>query len=233
MSPGAVRAGLTAEALLVLLKHPLTHTGADRSDHLRCTRDLELHLRRQGIRLSGRRNPAELARADGAEHGAWADWIGAALQRPASRRTGCAGRPRPAASGAWPRLLVAGPVPASGTPAGSGPEPDGAKARRRWPTCAREAGYGGDADCAANTAICSARSWPRGEVRQPGAPSSPGSGSGARIEARVQGADLVILGGLNDGIWPQHAAARSLAEPADARRCRSVAARTADRPFRA
>ena len=32
------------------------------------------------------------------------------------------------------------------------------------------------------------------------------------LEARVQGADLVILGGLNERIWPQAAAARSLAE---------------------
>ena len=33
---------LTAEALLTLLKHPLTATGADRGLHLKLTRDLEL-----------------------------------------------------------------------------------------------------------------------------------------------------------------------------------------------
>ena len=40
---------LTAEALLTLLKHPLTHTGAGAHDHLRRTRDLELHIRRKGL----------------------------------------------------------------------------------------------------------------------------------------------------------------------------------------
>src|SRR6056297_3125242 len=39
---------LTAELLLTLLKHPLTHSGADRGAHLRLTRELELHLRRKG-----------------------------------------------------------------------------------------------------------------------------------------------------------------------------------------
>ena len=42
------RQTLSAEALLTLLKHPLTHQGAARGDHLRLTRDLELHLRRFG-----------------------------------------------------------------------------------------------------------------------------------------------------------------------------------------
>src|SRR5690606_36209899 len=39
---------LTAETLLILLKHPLVASGADRGDHLRRTRNLELRLRRRG-----------------------------------------------------------------------------------------------------------------------------------------------------------------------------------------
>lgn len=39
---------LTSDALLILLKHPLCHTGARRGDHLRLTRELELQLRRKG-----------------------------------------------------------------------------------------------------------------------------------------------------------------------------------------
>jgi len=41
-------APLTAQTLLTLLKHPLTHLGAARGAHLRLTRELELHLRRNG-----------------------------------------------------------------------------------------------------------------------------------------------------------------------------------------
>ena len=39
---------LTADALLTLLKHPLTGSGTDRGAHLRFTRELELDLRRRG-----------------------------------------------------------------------------------------------------------------------------------------------------------------------------------------
>ncbi len=43
------------------------------------------------------------------------------------------------------------------------------------------------------------------EVRDPVAPH-PGIMIWGTLEARVQGADLVILGGLNDGVWPEHPA---------------------------
>ena len=39
---------LTADALIVLLKHPLCHSAGRRGDHLRLTRELELTLRREG-----------------------------------------------------------------------------------------------------------------------------------------------------------------------------------------
>ncbi|MEL6648930.1 MAG: double-strand break repair protein AddB, partial [Pseudomonadota bacterium] len=39
---------LSAELLLTILKHPLTHSGSDRGPHLRLSRELELHLRRHG-----------------------------------------------------------------------------------------------------------------------------------------------------------------------------------------
>ena len=39
---------LTSETMLTLLKHPLCHSGQGRNEHLLCVRDLELHLRRNG-----------------------------------------------------------------------------------------------------------------------------------------------------------------------------------------
>jgi len=41
-------ARMTGAALVTLLKHPLCHDGTGRGDHLRQTRDLELHLRAKG-----------------------------------------------------------------------------------------------------------------------------------------------------------------------------------------
>ena len=69
-------------------------------------------------------------------------------------------------------------------------------------------------------------------VRRPGAP-------GARVriygplEARLQQADRVVLGGLVEGTWPPETAKRSLAQPPDAARSWARSARTADRPVRA
>ncbi len=42
----------------------------------------------------------------------------------------------------------------------------------------------------------------KGEVRDPNTPH-PGVMFWGTLEARVQGADRVILAGLNDGIWPE------------------------------
>ena len=36
------------------------------------------------------------------------------------------------------------------------------------------------------------------------------------LEARLQQADLLILGGLNEGTWPAETGGRSVAQPADA-----------------
>ncbi len=45
---GLFEAPLTAESLLTLLKHPLTHNAANRGEHLRFTHELELYLRAKG-----------------------------------------------------------------------------------------------------------------------------------------------------------------------------------------
>ena len=45
----------------------------------------------------------------------------------------------------------------------------------------------------------------RSEVRDPVLPH-PNIMIWGTLEARVQGAELVILGGLNEGVWPEHAA---------------------------
>ena len=53
------------------------------------------------------------------------------------------------------------------------------------------------------------------------------------LEARLQQADLLILGGLNEGTWPAESGHRSLDEPADAPGLRPAAAGAQDRSCRA
>ncbi len=50
------------------------------------------------------------------------------------------------------------------------------------------------------------------------------------LEARLQTVDRMVLGGLNEGVWPSRSAQRSLAVAADARRDRARSAGTTHRP---
>ena len=52
------------------------------------------------------------------------------------------------------------------------------------------------------------------------------------IEARLQQADLIILGGLNEGVWPQLPTPDPWLAPQHPPRARSAKPRTADRPRR-
>ena len=67
---------LTSETLLVLLKHPVTHSGEGRGQHLRNTRELELYLRRHGPAFL---TPQALLKwAEAQDHyRPWVDWINA------------------------------------------------------------------------------------------------------------------------------------------------------------
>src|SRR5690606_98916 len=78
----------------------------------------------------------------------------------------------------------------------------GAEARAAMAALEREAGHGGALTALEYRDLVGAM-LARGEVRQTvrGHPLVRFWGT---IEARVQGADLVVLGSLNDGLWPQH-----------------------------
>ncbi len=204
---------LTAEALAVLLKHPLTHSGADRGPHLLCTRDLELHLRQMGPPYPDACSLTDWATADqptpcrstvnraGASSappgaGAWASWLGAALppapdpgDRPLSDHLA---RHRTLAE-----TLAAG---LSGTP------------RELWAAEAgRQAADAMDAlaQAAPSAAPMSAFDYARLLDRVLSAvnvgedvPAHPGLRIRGPREARGESADLMILAGLNEGAWP-------------------------------
>jgi len=187
---------LTSEALLTLLKHPLTHTGAERGDHLRHTRDLELHLRDKGIPFPDVAQITAWAKKD--DRTQWGAWV-----------TGCFCQP--AVDGDLPladwmsrhraraEAIAAGS--ASDDPAELWNETAGREVRKIVDELEREAPHGGPLD-ARDYADLFGAVLSRGEVRDRDAPH-PHIKIWGTLEARVMGADLLILGGLNEGNWPE------------------------------
>ncbi len=195
-----LHAPVTAETLLALLKHPLCHAGDDpraaRSAHTRAVPELEAHIRRNGMPYPDR---AALARWPGAEsHGAWTDWIAT---------TFCTGPDpdrRPLSD--WVAIHVARTEAAV-----AGSEGHGARAlwdreagralRQIMDELIAEAPHGTELS-ARDYADLFGAILSRGEVRNPDA-VHPAIRIWGTIEARVMGADLMILGGLNEGSWPE------------------------------
>ncbi|MFV2051215.1 double-strand break repair protein AddB [Aliiroseovarius sp. YM-037] len=194
------RQKLTSDALLALLKHPLANTGGEgRGQHLLWTRELELSLRRHGPPFPG---PDDLSAwaAKGGEDGRaeWADWIASLI----------CGRERAGTRSLDAHLaehldiaaaLSSGP---DGTTLGElWEKPAGKEALRIVTELRQEAQHGGEMTAAEYDALFLSV-LNQGEVRDPIRPH-PNIMIWGTLEARVQGADLVILGGLNDGVWPE------------------------------
>ena len=187
---------LTAESLLTLLKHPLTHSAAGRGDHLRLTREFELHLRRKGPPYP---DAASVA-AWGAAHDAadWADWICTAFT----------GRDMPGEVDFASRLdahldllhlAIRGSDPAA--VAQPWTHADGIEAGR-IADALRDAAPAGGPLSAFDYANLFDAVLSGGEVREISAPH-PHILIWGTLEARVMGADLLILAGLNEGSWPE------------------------------
>jgi len=192
---------LSSEALLVLLKHPLAASGEDRGNHLVWTRELELYLRREGVPSP---TPADLLawaeRGGGTREGRddWAEWVGA---------TFCGRRQ----TGRTPltTLLSAHLGLAEAIAAGPGGQPStdlwdkatGRKAKEILSDLSANADAAGEMSAGDYAVLLS--SLLRGaEVRDRDA-GHPQALILGTLEARVQSADLVILGGMNEGTWPE------------------------------
>ncbi len=190
---------LTSESLLALLKHPLTHSGdCGRGDHLRWTRDLELSIRKNGPAFPTKDSLNKWATKntdDGRRE--WMKWLGDLLTGLEQIGT------RSLTEHLEHHIFLANSLGAGPDAAGSGEiweKPAGHKALEQVEMLKACAGFGG---------VLSAFDYVnlfRGvlnqtEVHDPTRPH-PGIMIWGTLEARVQGADLVILGGLNDGIWP-------------------------------
>ena len=196
---------LTIADLLVLLKHPLCATGAGgdaRGEHLRLTRDLELALRRNGPAFPNREALHRWAKEKPQERMAWVDWLCRAIDQFSAPET------EPLSASVETHMALTGLIAAG--PAGSVEaselwrEEGGREALRAMQELAREAGHGGDVTPPAYADLINRHL--QGGMARSGVAAHPLIAIWGTLEARAQGADLVICGGLNEGSWPEAAA---------------------------
>ena len=195
---------LAPAELIAVLKHPLTSKANDRNNHLRMTRELELaKLDRDTPVIRGGPPFVDFAllqkwadtKTDTVKD--WITWIAQALE-PLS---GEAKRPM----SEWVQLHQTLLTTLSGGPLckthSLWDEKDGQKAQMLFESLQSETGSQTDWTAADYTALL--YSLLKSEDVRDAVTPHPNIAIWGTLEARVQGADLVILGGLNEGIWPQ------------------------------
>lgn len=200
----AMTTPVTSEAMVALLKHPLCHSGAERGDHLRRTQDLELQVLRRGLAFPTRAALMDwaCARKDDDAAPVWVAWVSDHLLDGVDRA------PMPLADRlalhkARADALAAGPgQPDAGELYDKEP---GAAATKLLTNLAADAPSGGPMSARDYADFFSALAHDR-EVRFALRPHADVLIWGTQ-EARVQGADVTILAGLNEGTWPQAASA--------------------------
>ncbi|MFK7836971.1 MAG: double-strand break repair protein AddB [Sulfitobacter sp.] len=195
---------LDAEALLTLLKHPLTHSGSGRNEHQLNTTRLEMQIRRdglpypdaEGLARIGAKVQDKIAAED--RFGNWLTWV-------AETFCGCHIKgERPLAAWVDDHLAMAEMIAAGSTHDenhGLWKKKAGQKAQAVLQSLQEHAAFGGTMTAADYTDLVGALLATE-EVRDRDAPH-PDVMIWGTLEARVQGADLIIMAGLNDGTWPE------------------------------
>ena len=200
MVSNAIGQRLTSETLLILLKHPLTHTGGGRGQHLLWSRDLELEKLRGGSPFVNFQDLSEWAksRQDSDKLSIWINWLEGCFNSIDQIQTldlsdmvaihrKCA------------ETLAAGAL-------GNVSESElwqmetGNKAAQVFADLEENSDVGGRVSPSVYSALFRSV-LNRAEVRET-VQAHPLITIWGTLEARVQGADVVILGGLNDGVWP-------------------------------
>jgi double-strand break repair protein AddB len=192
-------ARLTPEVLLALLKHPLTASAPDaRRPHLRQTEVLELRFLRGGPPFLDWDALEDWAARTEAADPAWMAWLrrGLAPLAPSDALPlpDLVARHRAAAE-----TLAAGP---HGGPHQLWDKDAGRAALTLLDELAAEADAGGTLGPAQYRALLASLMAGR-EVPEEAVITHPGIAIWGTLEARVQSADLVLLGGLNEGTWPR------------------------------
>jgi len=188
-------------ALVALLKHPLVAASC-RGDHLRFGRELELHLRRKSVATADPRTLRDWARGKGNDEARteWAEWLAGAIERIAA--TGRA----PAEDLLRAHVGIAETLAAGPGATGAGGLWDAAAgdaARAAVTTFEAAADIAGEL-APADYAVLFRDIFSREAAREKVPPGNPVMIWGP-IEARARRADRVILGGLNEGVWPEPA----------------------------
>ncbi len=190
---------LTAETVLTLLKHPLAATGGGRGDHLRLTRDLELHLRRFGpVFPDGSAVTLWAKQQKDPRAVPWAAWISAMIGGVE------AAHPLPLCDHVTRHIALTEALARGPEGIGAGEMWDqgaGAAAQAAIFDLQREAVHGGILTPADYNDLFNGI-MARGEVRE-AVQGHPLIAILGPREARECRASVVILAGLNDGSWPQ------------------------------
>ena len=187
---------ITSEELLILLKHPLTHSGGDRGQHLLNTRELELHLRQNGPAFLSPKSLLDWS-GDTGLHKNWVTWLISCIFTNWPKAT------QPMNTWLDQHCTLAKRL-------SSGPNETDSKLWEQAP--GRDTKKLIDdlilhGPAAGRLNLPDYNSIFRGmlgtsETRDQNITHSNILIWGT-LEARVQSADLVILSGLNDGIWPE------------------------------
>jgi double-strand break repair protein AddB len=191
---------LDAESLLVLLKHPLTHSGEERGAHGLNVAALELRIRRKGWPYPQPNRIRDWG--DRAGRAGWSDWVAASFcDRQIDGRLPLADWV--ARHAALAEAIAAGP--GAGGAGALWQENAGRAVRALMDSLRDEAGHGTEMTAGDYADLVGAL-LAREEVRDRDKPH-PHIRIWGTLEARVMGADLLILAGLNEGTWPEAAAA--------------------------
>ncbi|KAB7614618.1 double-strand break repair protein AddB [Amylibacter sp. SFDW26] len=204
LTAGLLGKVITPAELIAVLKHPLTHQADDRGNHLRFTRDLErAELDRDTPLIRG--GPPfvqfdiirEWADAKHVDAQPWVAWLCDGFEMITDTT--------PRSMSDWLAVhegfLYALSKGAKAEQHCLWRENEGQQAQRLFDNLAQEAD-GDSVWTASDYASLLYSVLQSGEVRDAVKPH-PNIAIWGTLEARVQGADLVILGGLNEGIWPQ------------------------------
>ncbi len=193
---------LDGERLLVLLRHPLSHSDRpDRGEHALRTNALELEIRRNGPPFPTLDSLTNWALKKPEQHPDrldWVTWIASILMDLRDDTI------RPLSEHITHHINIAERLSAGPDVDGAGElwkKPAGREALRVMSQLRTHADAGGDMSAREYRRIVSSV-LADGEVRDrdDGHPQVLFWGT---LEARVQSADLVILAGLNEGTWPE------------------------------
>ncbi|HVH03503.1 MAG TPA: double-strand break repair protein AddB, partial [Amaricoccus sp.] len=194
--PGAP---LAPEALLAVLKHPLVASGPGaRGGHLRMVARVELDELRGGPPWIRWDALATWAEARGGDAPAWLAWLRAALEP----LTGAGRAPLGVHVERHRRVAETLAAGHGGGPHGLWAKTAGIEALALVEALTAEADAGGVVDPRAYAALYRSLAAGR-DVPEEAVVTHPALAIWGTLEARVQAADRMILGGLNEGLWPR------------------------------